>query len=201
MKNNLIKILPLSILLFVALGCSAINQIKQKVEESQKPQVLGCTDGKCELTVPGSWKVETDLNDVANFQAANPLAEQYGIVISESKQDFTGEMSLDDYVDLIIKDIGTRINDAQITETRELTINGYPAKQFEVSGSVEKIKAKWIYTFVDAPKNFHQILVWTIASKFDANKPILIDVINSFKETDGTALPPPPPPSGVSNKN
>ena len=142
--------------------------------------------------MPGSWKIEKDLNDVANFQAANPLAEQYAIVISESKQDFSGDMSLDDYVELITKDIETRITDAEISETRSMTINGYPAKQFEVSGSVEKIKARWIYTFVDAPKNFHQILAWTIASKFDSNKPVLLDVVNSFKETEGIAPPPAP---------
>ncbi|MGI9056164.1 MAG: hypothetical protein ACR2F2_10235 [Pyrinomonadaceae bacterium] len=189
MKKNLLKILPFTILLFAVLGCSAIKQIKEKVEETQKPKVLDCTDGKCRLTVPGSWKIEKDLNNDANFQAANALAEQYAIVISESKQDFTGEMSLDDYVELITKDIETRIDDAAISETKSITINGYPAKQFEVSGSVDKIKAKWIYTFVDAPKNFHQILVWTLASKFDSNKPVLLDVVNSFKETEG-ALPP-----------
>lgn len=195
MKNKFLKILPLSFLLFVALGCSAISQLKKSVEETQKPKVLECADRKCQLTVPGSWKTQTDLNDVANLQAANPLAEQYAIVISESKQDFTGDVSLDDYVELITKDINTRITDAQITETRSITISGYPAKQIEVSGSVEKVKAKWIYTFIDAPKNFHQILAWTIASRYDSNRPVLLEVINSFKETDGVAVQP------AANKN
>lgn len=196
MKNNFIKILPLAFLLFVALGCSAISQLKKKVEETQKPKVLECTDRKCQLTVPGSWKIEKDLNDVANFQAANKISEQYAIVISESKQDFTGDVSLDYYVELITKDINTQINDAQIGETKSIMVNGYPAKQIEVSGSVEKVKAKWIYTFIDAPKNFHQILAWTIASKYDANKPVLLGVIDSFKEIEGTATAPPPPAAG-----
>lgn len=193
MKNKLLKISPLFLLLFVALGCSAINQIKKKVEETQKPKVLDCTDRRCQLTVPGRWQVETDLNDSANFQAGNRFAEQYAIVISESKKDFTDETTLDDYVELISKDIPNVINDAEVSETRSLTINGYPAKQFEVGGSVDKIRAKWIYTFVEAPKNYHQILTWTLTSKYEENKPVLLEVVNSFKELDGTVTLPPPP--------
>lgn len=192
MKNLQFKLLPVILLLFVGLGCSAINQIKKKVEESTKPKVLQCTGGKCQLTVPGSWNVETDLNDGANFQAGNRLKEQYAIVISESKTDFTGEVTLDDYVDIISKDISTRISDAKISDTKTLTINGYPAKQFEVSGSFNNIKANWIYTFVDAPKNFHQVLTWTLASKYEENKPVLLDVVNSFMELDGVSVKPPP---------
>lgn len=196
MKNTLLKVLPLIILLVVGLGCSAINQLKKKVEETQKPKVLDCTDRKCQLTVPGDWSVETDLNDVANFQAGNRFKEQYAIVISESKSDFTGEVTLDDYVEIISKDIENRITDAKISETKTLTIGGYPAKQFEVSGAIGSIKAKWLYTFIDAPKNFHQILAWSIASKFDENTPVFSDVINSFKELDGTPTAPPPPKKG-----
>ncbi len=191
MKNYFLKTLPVFLLVFVALGCSAISKIKQKVEEAQTPKVLECTDRKCRMTVPGSWKTETNLNDVANFQAANPLAEQYAIVISESKKDFTGDMTLDEYVELISKDIGSRIDNAEISDKKSYTINGYPATQFEVSGSVSKINAKWIYTFIDAPNNFHQILTWTLASKYDDNKSVLLDVTNSFKELDETAPPAP----------
>lgn len=190
MKNNLLKILPLIILLFVGLGCSALNQIKKKVEETQKPKVLDCTDRKCQMTVPGDWNVETELNDVANFQAGNRFKEQYAIVISDSKADFSDEMTLDEYVELTGKDMENSATDTDVSEIRSITINGYPAKQFEVGGTVEKIKVKWIYTFIDAPKNYHRILAWTLASKFNENKPVLSDVINSFKESDGTPLAP-----------
>jgi hypothetical protein len=200
MKNNLLKTLPLIILLFVGLGCSAINQIKKKVEETQKPKVLECTDRKCQLTVPGDWNVETDLNDVANFQAGNRFKEQYAIVISDNKADFADEMTLDEYVELTRKDMENSTTDAEVSETKSITINGYPAKQFEVSGTVERVKARWIYTFIDAPKNYHRILAWTLTSKFEENKPVLSDVINSFKELDGTKTAPPPPPPPAPKK-
>lgn len=190
MKKNLLKILPLTLLLFVVLGCSAVSQFKKSIEESQKPKVLECTDRKCQLTVPGNWKTETDLNDVANFQAGNRFAEQYAIVISDSKQDVTEEMTLDDYAELILKDFKTKVENVEQTDTKTLTISGYPAKQMEFSGVIDKIKIKWIYTFVDTPKNFHQIMAWTTFSQYESNKSVLLDVINSFKETDGIATQP-----------
>lgn len=172
-------------------GCSAISQIKKQVDKSQSPQTIRCTDGKCELTVPGSWSAQTALNEQANLQAANPFAEQYLIVIAESKADFTGKMNLDDYKEIILENVRATVTDPVISDGRTVVVNGYPARQFEVAGSIKNIKANWIYTLVDAPKNYHQILAWSTASKFEANKPILLEAINSFKELDETAPPAP----------
>ncbi len=114
----------------------------------------------------------------------------------KARADFSDEMTLDEYVELTSKDMEKSATDANVSETKSFTINGYPAKQFEVSGTVEKVKARWIYTFIDAPKNYHRILAWTLTSKFEENKPVLLDVINSFKELDGKTAAPPPPKKG-----
>lgn len=140
--------------------------------------------------MPGRWSLEKDLNDVANLQVANRFAEQYTIVISESKQDFGPKMDLNKFTDLIRKDIPTAIPGAVIMEKTSTTVNGYPAVQFEVEGTVEDVKAKWLYTMVDAPKNYHQILAWSLVSKYAKNKPVFLEVINSFKEMEDAALAP-----------
>lgn len=192
MKTYKIKILTLIILFAAAnFGCSAISQIKKEVDKSQSPQTLRATDGKSELTVPGTWSVQKGLNDQATLQAANPFAEQYAIVMSESKMDFTDDMNLDGYTKIMLDNVRETITDPVISETKSLTVNGYPARQFEVGGSVQNIKASWIYTLIDAPQNYHQILTWSTASKFGQNKPVLLEAVNSFKELDGTAPPPP----------
>jgi hypothetical protein len=185
MKMSAQNTAPLIVLLFLSLGCGLINKIKKEVEESQKSKVIASTDNKCQLTVPGSWSIEKDLNDAANLQAGNRFAEQYAIVISESKQDFAPKMDLNKYTGLIRKNISTSILDASITENSSITVNGYQALQFEVEGTTDDIRAKWLYTMIDAPKNYHQILAWSLVSKYSSNKPVFLDVINSFKETEG----------------
>ncbi len=186
--------LTLFLLLTFTLGCQFFNQIQKKIEEGQKPKVITSTDGKCQLTVPASWSPQKDLNDDANIQAGNLLAEQYTVVISETKVDFTDDMDLNGFTEIVRKGIGETIKTPIVSEIRPLMVNGYPAVQFDVTGSVDNIKARWLYTIVDTPKNYHQILAWTLNSKYEANKPVFLEVINSFKEIeDSTSLPPADP--------
>ncbi|MDQ6787707.1 MAG: hypothetical protein M3033_12940 [Acidobacteriota bacterium] len=180
--------------LFAALaanfGCSAISLIKKQIDKAQTPQTITCTDGRCQLTVPGSWSIQTDLNKEANFQAANPLAEQYAIIISEAKTDFPPKTNLDGYAELIKQNAKKTTVDPVFSETKTIVVNGYPARQFELSGTINNIKANWIYTLVEAPKNYHQVLMWTIDSRYAANKPVLLEAANTFKELDGSSIPP-----------
>ena len=55
--------------------------------------MLKSPDGKFQLTVPAGWRENASLNDKAEIKAANPIEEVYVIVITESKADFTDEMT------------------------------------------------------------------------------------------------------------
>jgi len=174
----------------VTLGCNFANQIKKEIEKTQTPKVVTATDNKCQLTVPGNWQTRTDLHEEAALQTANLLSDQYAIVISESKADFNEDILLEDYTDLLKRSTKMKVSDVTFTESKLLEINGYPASQYEAEGSVDKIKIKWIFTVINAPKHFHQVVAWTTPSRFEQNKPVLTEVINSFKELSGTATSP-----------
>lgn len=176
------------------LGCSAINQIKKEIDKSKKPEILMSTDGKCQLTVPGSWKTEKDLNDDATLQTSHRFDELYVIVIPNSKADFTEEMTLDSLTQALRADFSGNVPQAESTNPVRTFVNGNEARQFEMSGSVKGIKAKYIYTVVDAPNNYYQIISWTLASRYETNKTKLLEVISTFKESGGKqteSLPPP----------
>ena len=192
MKPTIKTLSPILVLAVFVLGCSYFNQVKKQIEKVQEPTVMTATDGKSQLTVPGAWSAQKDLNDNASIQAGNLLAEQYAIVISESKEDFNSKMTLNEYADIIRKSAKQTLTDAVLSESKPVTVNGYPGVQFEVDGSVSNIKAKWLYTLVDAPKNFHQILAWSTASKYEKNKQVFLDVVNSFKEIEGITGTAPP---------
>jgi hypothetical protein len=191
MKKFVQQTFPLIVLLSFTLGCSFFNQIKKQIDESQKPKTVSSTDNKSQLTVPGNWSIEKDLNQEATLQVANRFAEQYAIVISESKQDFPAKFDLDSFADIIMKNAKQTITSPIVSEIKTITINGYPAKQFEIEGTLDNIKAKWLYTMVDAPKNYHQILNWTLVSRYEQNKPVFLELINSFREIEAGAPPPP----------
>jgi hypothetical protein len=201
MKINWQNILAFALLLFAVVGCSTVNQIRKEIDKSQQPRVITSSDGKSQITVPGMWKQETDLNDAATLQASHRFNELYIVSIPQSKVDFVEGFTLDQLTDNAREDVKNWVKDINITEPAAITINNRPARQFEVSGTVDNIKAKYIYTVIDAPENYYQILAWTLTSRYESNKNQLLEVINSFRENE-SAMPdePPPPPAPVKSK-
>lgn len=183
MKKNWHKIIAFSILLFVVLGCSAISKLQ---DSTQPPQVFTSTDGSCQITAPGSWKRETALNTEATLQAANRLNEQYIVVIRESKKDFGGNANLSMVTGVIRDNLKKTLTNAIFTEPSQVTIDGNQAQQFEASGEFQNIKAKYLYAVVETPQNYYQLITWSLAAKFDENRPRLLEVINSFKEVNSS---------------
>lgn len=179
MKHNIHKYLGFAVLLFVVLGCSSIMDA---VKKGGTPQVMPSTDGTYQLTVPGNWSKQTDLNSEATLQAANLREELYVIVIKEGKTDFSKSADVDMVVNLARDSMQKSVTNAQASTPVPVNINGYPARQFDISGTVSGIQAKYLYAVVETPGNFYQIMTWTLTSSFDSSKPKLQEVINSFKE-------------------
>lgn len=175
-------------LLFVViftLGCSAINQIKKEVEKTQQPKVLTAADGTCQLSIPGGWVEDKALNDEAVIQTSHRFDELYVVVMSNNKADFTTDVTLDSLTQILRKNMSESVQQAESSNPTSTYISGNPARQFEMSGAVDGIKIKYIYTVVEAPKYYYQIISWTLASRFDGNKSKLLEVVDSFKETAG----------------
>ena len=182
MKSKLQKIVGFAAFAFFVLGCSAINKIQKEVEKSQPPQILNATDGSCQVSIPSTWRSETSLNEQAILQASNRIGEQYIVIIRESKQDFGKNANLDFLTNLIQENLKEAVTSPVFSPTTAATVNGFPSRQFEVGGEVLNYKIKYLYSVTETPQNFYQIITWTLASRFDSNRPQLLEVINSFKE-------------------
>jgi hypothetical protein len=187
MKNNFPKFIALGVFLFLVLGCSLISKIQREVEKTQQPKIFISTDGSCQITTPGSWSKETTLNDQATLQASNRLSEQYVVIIRENRLDFGKMANLSMVTNAIQDNLKKTLTNPVLTTPVNVNINGYPAQQFEASGEYQNIKAKYLYGVVETPQNYYQIITWSLASRFDENRPRLLEVINSFKETGASS--------------
>jgi hypothetical protein len=182
MKKNIRKFLVFGVLLFVVLGCSSFMDGVKKGMGGGPPQVMSSTDGTYQLTVPGNWTKQTDLNPVATLQAANTREEAYVIVIKESKTEFPKSATVDTVADLAREKVRSTIISPIVSPALPAVVGGYQARQFEVSGTVSGIQAKYLYGVVETGGSFYQIMTWTLAPKYESNKQKMQDVINSFKE-------------------
>jgi predicted Zn-dependent protease len=146
-----------------------------------KTKVMKSTDGKIEVTVPNSWKVENLNNDVAILEVANLSKEQYLLIISEASEDFAEDTKPSDYIQLVLQNIQNVSTNPVASEIKDLKINGLDASQCDISAEVEKMKIKYLLTVIKSEDQFIQVLAWSLNSKYDENKATLESVANSVR--------------------
>jgi hypothetical protein len=179
----------------VLLLCVALSGC-QKIGEALTPQpkTLKSADGTLELTVPGSWNKDTELHKQAAIQASNRMGELYVIVLSETKEDLA-DMDLAKFSELTRGSQLKAMKNAAEEGPVNRTINGMKAIEYVLKGSVENANIMMKHIAVDGPKHYHQVIVWTLKSKWETEKATLDAVVDSLKETSagGPRAPAPAP--------
>jgi hypothetical protein len=176
------KSIPVVLLFSITSACALLNSL------GGKPTVLTSADGNFQLTVPPGWQQESGLNPEAVIQAANRSGKMYAMVISESKQDFTGETKLAEFTSLTRNIMLGRLSSPEATEPKPTTISGNSALQYELRGVVQGLNLMYIVTTVETPQHYHQVITWTQPSQIDNNRSTMLEVTQSFKEV-GAAKP------------
>lgn len=174
---------PVMLVFCAIVSIGVLTLLGQRVDPATLPKnTVTSTDGHSQVAIPSSWNAQDDLNDKADLQVANQALEQYLIVLTESKADLV-DTDLQAYSDLVRDGIAGAVTDATISDPRRLTINGMPAIQYEVSGTVDKLRVVYWLTAVEGRDHFHQVLGWTLGSQAEKNRDIILGVVESFQET------------------
>ncbi len=170
----------LLLLIPVALGCSLAGLVKKKVDEAQKPVTLTSSDSKTQLTIPGGWRAEKQLNEIAVLQAAQRSQEMYIIVIRESRQDFAEDATLEDFAASSRTGMMSGLQQPLATDPIASRIGNYSAMEYQLEGTADKIKVKYICTAVETPNYYYQLITWTLPSRFEKNQATLRQVAQSL---------------------
>lgn len=200
-KMNLVKtiVMILAAALFIT-GCSgkgednsgtaandaSKNSQAENKEAASKPeelqqQALHNEDGSLSISVPANWS-ELQLNPTADIQAGRLESEDYVMVLSERKDTFSDSLTLQEYYELVTKNMSATIENGVFGDPQSVTVNGQPALQFELRGEIEKIKIGYIITIVETDKSFSQILFWTLQNRMDQKRATYLELADTFKE-------------------
>lgn len=205
MKFKLIKILsPVLVLVVLTVaGCNSRQAAEPGTAETttgtpnaqSTGTVLAGAGSPVQVTLPPEWKEDRELHDTAELQASARASEMYMIVLSESKQDIQN-MTLAEHSEITRGLLLSNLSSSEVTgPTPVNNINGNPALQYQIQGSIDNINVVYLHTTVETPTSFHQILAWTLPSRFDRNRAELEQVIQSFREAQpATASPQPSTP-------
>ncbi len=138
--------------------------------------------GTFSITKPDGWiAMKGELMDGAVLEAGNYAKEQYFLVLRESKDDLA--MDFGEYTSIVKQNTAASVQDAELGQSADLTIDGKNAHLFEITGLVDNYKVHyWIYT-IDHDGAFLRILSWTLNSKAEEYAPIFKSAALSLKVT------------------
>ncbi len=140
------------------------------------------SDRKSQITLPLGWQPEESLNALATLQASKRWNELYVIAHSFDKENFA-DIGLQEYSDLFVELFQENLMNPEVSGPTEVTtINGYPAVQHEVRGTVNNLNIVYLHTIIETPENFHEVVAWTSPSRFDDYRAELQQVVQSFQE-------------------
>ena len=133
------------------------------------------------LSIPSNWSDEDILNKEAKLQVFSRAEEKYVIVINDTKDKFDSDMTLNDYFNLIVKNMKSIIENCKISKVSSKKINGRKCKYISLKGSVSKMKIIYWLNVIETKNSFAQIVGWTSQKQEKMNKGDILKVINSFK--------------------
>jgi len=168
----------------------AREQARLAKERVTSGQVIRATDGSTEVTVPFGWSAVTNLSPAALLQAACPAGEEYLMVMTEKKSDYPG-MTLEGYSSAVRNQQVAKMPSVKQSGPTELQVNGCRAIQYVLSGTVTgkgvTLALTYQATFLEDATQFHQVLTWTLQSRFEQYRDDLQKIAASFKSRAGAA--------------
>ena len=138
-------------------------------------------DDRFVVTKPAAWYTLSGLNDEADLQMGSHLNNAYCIILTESKLDFAKPPSLQEFSDLTRAGVTASLTNVSISGPESITANGHAALRYTMEGTGDNINLKYWHIVVDTGTDLHQVLFWSLRSKFDRNTPDFETVLNSLQ--------------------
>jgi len=139
-------------------------------------------DNATRLRAPASWKKHSELTEDGSIELARPSKDQYLVVISESKADFSRDTDVFVFNDMVHQNFHESISNLQVKYLGEVTINGMHGLKHELRGEIENHKVVYLQVALESEHRFHQILIWTVPTGWSANLKQFEEIVNSFTE-------------------
>jgi Tfp pilus assembly protein PilE len=140
-------------------------------------------DGLTKIRVPGNWEKLPELTEQGVIEYGNLQREQYLVVISEPKQSYSSNTDLSAYNTLILEHKSSAgIDKLRKKYLGEIDLNGLKALKFELTGEVNGIENAYLQVTVEGKNHFHQVLFWSLPTRWGDPSDIFENVLATFSE-------------------
>jgi hypothetical protein len=133
------------------------------------------------LVIPPDMEAAYFNNDNAAFQYHSEAGNYSMMVIDDSKEKIAS-FGLDYDLDTYMKIATRALDSAGMYVNTKMEVNGMDALQATIQGTRDGVATAFILTCVETPTFYYQLICWTPADRYEANKAAMDDMIESFRE-------------------
>lgn len=144
-------------------------------------QIESSNGSKYSLELPPDMEPAYFENDNASFQYESTTGNYSMMIVDDSKEKIAS-FGLDYDLDTYMKIATRSLDSAGMYVNTKIEVNGMDALQATVKGTREGVPTAFILTCIESPTFYYQVVCWSPADKFEANKSVLEGMINSFTE-------------------
>ena len=138
------------------------------------------------INVPDYMTKTLELNSAATCQYSNVKKNAYMIVIEDSKEDLelvnSKYTNPGDFYEDFVKSFSQNKENVQVSEVKNLVINGNKAVQSEMTAVVDSTNIYYLLTVVETKSYFYKLLCWTLPDNKDALKSDFVKMVSSLKD-------------------
>jgi hypothetical protein len=124
--------------------------------------------GLSQIKLPPGWKSVTTLHGTAPIQATDRLDRRFLLVISESREDFTTAMTLEQYNQETFASLTGESRILELDGPASCSVGSFDAIQVEALVALDDVHlARYLHTVIAGDRAFHQVIAWAIPSAYD----------------------------------
>ena len=174
-KKSYISLISVMALLSSLVACDFLSKEPKRVEFLNE---------SFSVLMPASWSLKSGLNDQADLQMGNLFKEAYTIIISESKMDFD-DISMKEHSNLTRSMLQSGLKGYQESSPEPLNMGDIHGLRYQLTGSMDGINLVYWHVTLETENHYHQMILWSLKSKFSDNVPDFDSVIHSFEALNG----------------
>lgn len=139
------------------------------VKAADNGATVKSVDGELQLLLPEGWESNDIHSGETQILASNRAKHEFVSVISIAAADFAGTFA--EYAASRQRAVKASLVDAKASDGKTVQINGHPAIQYEIHGTLLKggIKIGYLLSILQMPKHIVQMAAWTTESHFALN--------------------------------
>jgi Tfp pilus assembly major pilin PilA len=158
----------------------------------QSPQALEAShwvtsgDGLTRIRLPSNWKQLPELTETGSVEYGNAHREQYALVISEPKADFSSTVDLPAYNEIVMnQNYQDKLTGLNLEFMGQVSFNGLKGFKYIVRGGVDNIRVVYLHTVLEGKDHFHQVMFWTLPTRWADSAEVYEAALTTFAECGG----------------